>query len=187
MDSFQFGALAFFWIFSRWHIIKVFPFLYYSTMHTSEFVKSKLEPGSSLAARIEKFQNVDSVKLGQVVSYVDVLIFLRLFLDVITFRKGSFFSLLVFGFFYRIRVAYSAQTYKTLNQLVSNIDTFMNGPKVPAKVKQIWTQVKETTSSQESATLDPSIARERAEQIRKMREQDAEEAKLAQEKFEKAR
>lgn len=186
MDSFQYGAIGFFWLFTKWHFIKIVPFAFFSSLHVSSFALQHLQPGSSLYSRVEKFQNVDGPKMMRIVVYSDLLVFLRLFLDLITFQNGTFFSILAFSFYYRIRLAYSPITQNVSEEVFARIDNFIASPKVPAKVKEIWANVKDAAGTHDSPTLDPTIARERAKQIRKMNQQDAQEAKMAREKFQKA-
>lgn len=183
MESFQYGALAFFWIFTRWHYLKVIPFFYFSAMHTAEFMSSRLQPGSAIASHLNKFLNVDGPKLLKFIAYVNTLLLVRLFLDVLTFRPGSGISLLVYAFFFRIQVAYSVDTSNAMVDIKNRIETFVEGPKAPAKVKELWAQLKDASNSQQPAALDPKTARERAAQITELRQQELKDEKAAQEKF----
>lgn len=185
MDSFQYGALGFFWLFTKWHFIKIIPFAFFSAMHTAEYVSQELKPGTKLAADIEKFFDTMGEKLYRGVAWCNIVIGFRLILDCLAVRRGSSISLLAFGFFYRIRIAYSPVTAEVLQELLAKVDTLANHPKSPAKVKDIWSKIKEAIDNYETVSLDPKVARERIAKLKALREKEAKEEKLAEERFEK--
>lgn len=185
MDSFQYGALGFFWLFTTWHFIKIVPFIYFSAMHASDFIAAQLKTDSTLRTNLNRFQRVDGPRLLKLINYNNLLVLGRLILDVITFRNGSMLSLLVFLFYYRIRIAYSPATLEVLQEVRAKIDELSENPKVPAKVKEAWSNLKQLMDSRDHAVLDPKTAREKAAKVKEIRAKEAEEARIAKEQYAK--
>lgn len=185
MDSFQYGSLAFFWLFTRWHLIKIIPFVFFSGMHMAEYVADELKPGTKISDDIHKLVSEHGATLYRYTAWCNITIFVRLFIDCLLLRHGSTVSLFVFALFFRIRVAYSPVTQQVIKDLLGHIDTLANNPKVPAKVQSYWAQIKNALENYEPTSLDPKAAREHIARLKALREKEALEEKLAEEKFEK--
>ena len=183
MGSFQYGALGALWLISRWHWIKIVPFVAISVLQASGFVASDLQPGTPLARQIE---DLKSKYIGQVSSglgYVNLLIYARIILEVLTIRPGSTVATFAFSLFYRIRSAYSPDEMKALTELKQIIDTKIQNPKTPAKVKQLWENATKSAESYDRFELDPKQARVKAELKKKVMDEDREAAIAARETF----
>lgn len=186
MDSFQYGALGFFWLFTSHHFIKILPFAVFALLQGSEFIATDVMPGSSLAKKIQDFQAKYSNELMVKTTYINLLIILRLVLDLLLIKNGALLSLGVFAFYFRIRIAYSEITQNVLKDLEQKIDVAVSKPKTPKKIKDIWAKVKDMLFSHAStSTLDPKEARRRAELMKELREKEIQEELQAQEAFKK--
>ncbi|KAF5095065.1 hypothetical protein D0Z00_003290 [Geotrichum galactomycetum] len=184
MDNFQYGILGFLWLVSRYHWIKIVPFVSISLLQASHYVETELKPGTPLARQIEDFRAKHIVLLSEGVAWVNFLIFLRLLIELITFRQGSTVGLLAFSFFLRIRLAYSLEQQKVLLKLREIVDARVNQPSTPAKLKDLWFKATMSADSYDHYELDPKKAKLKAEQKKKALEEDRKAASKARENFE---
>lgn len=184
MDNFQYGILGFLWFLSRYHWIKIVPFVAVSLLQASHYVETELRPGTPLAQQIEDFRTKNLAQLSEGVAWVNFLILLRLFIEMITFRQGSTVGLLAFGFFLRIRLAYSIEQKKVLLKLRDLINNKVDQPSTPAKIKDLWFKATISADTYDHYELDPKKAKVKAERRKKALEEDREAADKARMNFE---
>ena len=184
MENFQYGILGLLWLISRYHWIKIVPFLGISLLQASYYVETELKPGTPLARQIEDFRTKHIVLLSEAIAWTNFLIMLRLFIELITFRRGSAVGFLAFGFFLRIRLAYSLEQQKVLLKLREVVEEKINQPSTPAKIKDLWLKATVSGEAYDHYELDPKKAKAKAAQKKKALEEDREAASKARETFE---
>lgn len=183
MESFQYGALAALWLVSRYHWIKIVPFFAYSALQASDYIATEAQPGSALSQKIIDFRTNHIVEVSRYIAYANLAIYARIILEVITIRPGSTMTTLAYSLFFRIRLAYSPSQHESIEEIKQMIDSKMQHPKVPAKVKEVWDKATKNADSYEHFELDPKKAKEKAELRRKTQLEDNEAAKKARDTF----
>lgn len=181
MESFQYGALGALWLVSRYHWIKIVPFFAYSALQASDYVATELRPGTPLAEKILTLRSNHIAEVSKYIAYANLAIFARIILEVLLLRTGSTMATLAYSLFFRIRLAYSPSQDETMEEIKSVINAKIQNPKVPAKVKDLWTKLSANADGYDKFELDPKKAKAKADLRKKTYMQDREEAKKARE------
>lgn len=185
MESFQYGALGLLWLVSRYHWIKIVPFFGYSVLQASDYIATELQPGTPRSKKIVEFQKKYIQEITDYIAWANLAILLRIAIEVITIRRGSGVAALAYSLFFRIRLAYSPSQAKVLYDIKQFIDTKMEHPKVPAKIKEQWAGFNANAQSYDMFELDPKKAKAKAEMRKKALLEDREAAKQARETFQR--
>jgi Transmembrane protein 33/Nucleoporin POM33 len=154
LESFQYGAIALLWLFSKGHLLKLIPFCAFSALQVAFFTSNKLLPGNNNAQKFEEFVSNNSRAIQRFVGWSDLLLFLRLLLDVFMIVPGSMICLVAYGIFLRIRFAYIAQAQETLRDVQAFIDNYANKPTSNPKIKEYWLRVKDALQTHQGPELN---------------------------------
>jgi hypothetical protein len=137
-QTFQYGALAVFWLVSKHHLLKLTPYLVYSSLQLLKFVRDSSEDKT-------KFQGIlnseSTYKLERVVADNNILLFLRLLLDLLMVRPGSGVSLLIYMFYFRLTMELPP-TKDALDNLEDQADKIFTNKAMPAIIQDLWKKAK---------------------------------------------
>lgn len=143
LRTFQYGFLSFLWIWTWPHAIKILPFALYSLLHVSEFAKNYLSrTGKHTGTIFHGLADHFGPQAAQVIAYLDMVMLLQLIWDFILIRRGAVVSLIVFGFFYRIQLMYSAISYNAFKDVYSRVDAQLSKPSMPKSIQQSWIRLR---------------------------------------------
>ncbi|KAK9241343.1 hypothetical protein V1525DRAFT_7313 [Lipomyces kononenkoae] len=147
-DNVQYMIIALLWLISKPLLATLPAFAIYSFFHVLTYTRTNVLPtigtlpNSPLATRIQSFVDNYNDMFTRAVANLELVLLVRLFLDALLWRKGSWISLLVYGSFIRLRFEQSAFTKLAVRNWEVRIDSLIAHPAVPAVVKAGWTQVK---------------------------------------------
>ncbi|KAK9379428.1 uncharacterized protein V2V93DRAFT_349299 [Kockiozyma suomiensis] len=149
-DNVQYLVIALLWLISKPLLVTLPPFAIYSFFHVLTYTRTNLLPTlgqpttSGTAAKIQSFVDNYNDKFTALVGNLELVLLVRLFVNAILFRKGSWISLLVYGAFIRLRFEQSAFTRQAVKNWEVRADGLIAHPSVPAGVKNGWEKVKAT-------------------------------------------
>lgn len=179
LPTFQYGALAALWVISRHHLLKLTPYFVYSLLQVADHTAHKLHYETET---IDYYLDKYASKLQRFVANCNVLLFVRLLLDVLMIRRGSGVSMIVYIFYFRLTMD-NPETASALKNMESHLDTFFNQSFIPAKVNQVWSRVKWQVDHRETYALTPE-QKEREEEIKRQQKQkDLQEEKENEQKL----
>ncbi|KAK9372251.1 uncharacterized protein V1513DRAFT_452833 [Lipomyces chichibuensis] len=147
-DNVQYMIIALLWLISKPLLATLPAFAIYSFFHVLTYTRTNVLPtmgvlpNSPVATKIQSFVDNYNDKFTRAVANLELVLLVRLFLDALFWRKGSWISLLVYGSFMRLRFEQSAFTKLAVRNWEVRIDSLIAHPTVPAFVKNGWTQVK---------------------------------------------
>lgn len=183
MENFQYGFLGFLWLVSRWHWIKIVPYFGYSLLQASNYYATEVKPDSPISKQIEDLRTKHIAQFSEMLAHANLLVMLRIILEVITLRPGSTVAVLAYSFFLRIRFAYSGEQKKSFTTVKKTVDNLIDNPKTPAKIKDVYTKICTQLGTMDHYELDPKISREKAAKRKQQLAADREAANKAAENF----
>lgn len=143
LQTFQYGCLSFLWIWTWPHAIKILPFALYSSLHVSEFAKNYLSrTGKHTGTIFHGLADNIGPEAANWIAYLDLFMLVQLAFDFILIRKGAVVSLVVFGFFYRIQLMYSAITFNAFMDVYSRVDAQLTKSTVPKAIREPWMRLR---------------------------------------------
>ncbi|KAK9461070.1 uncharacterized protein V1516DRAFT_674948 [Lipomyces oligophaga] len=154
-DNFQYLLIALLWFISKPLFFTTLPFAIYSAFHVLTYLRTNLLPAlgqassAPLPTKIQTFVDNYNDKCTSLVANLELVLFVRLFLRALTFRRGSWITLLIYGSFVRLRLEGSVYSRQALRNWGVRIDSLMAHPKVPPAVKGYWEKAK--TMAQQGA------------------------------------
>ncbi|KAK9475474.1 uncharacterized protein V1510DRAFT_4404 [Dipodascopsis tothii] len=152
-DNVQYLAIALLWLFSRPLLITLPSFAIYSFFHVLTYSRSVLLPAlghgasSPLSTRIQSFVDTNNDKFTSVVANLELLLLARLAVNAITFQKGSWVTVLIYGAFMHFRYEQSVFTKFAVRNWEVRIDGLVAHPSVPAPVRLGWIRLKQIVAS----------------------------------------
>lgn len=155
LENGQYGIISLFWIFYPRRVIKLVPFFVYAVLQVADFLATKVLSGAN-REKVKDLLNKHYENWEKVAAYANFIILVSLIIDVILLRTGSFISLCVFGFIYRIRVAYNPMTRHAIGTIMSKLDTLSN--KLPEKYQRQWKEARYALEHSESTPLTRDTA-----------------------------
>uniref|UniRef100_A0A060T8N0 ARAD1D08492p n=1 Tax=Blastobotrys adeninivorans TaxID=409370 RepID=A0A060T8N0_BLAAD len=165
----QYAFLAVTWLWSTPHLFKLPPFIVYSLLQSVGFTAEKVLGGEK-GSKIDQSLCKVAPQLELIVGQSNIVLFLRLVLDVILLRTGSGMSLLIYIFYYRLAIEqYSVRV--ALYKLENAVDDIMNKPSIPKKLRFYWGQFKWAIDHYERRSLSPEEESRMAEKKRQERAQ----------------
>jgi hypothetical protein len=129
-QNFQYLVLAIVWIFTFKSIFKIIPYFLISLLQVSKHKKINAVLKSSDA-------------LASVIAYDELILILYLFVRTLAFRNTSGYQMVIFLFFYWLRILYNPETGDMFKAIVGRLDWRMSTFK-SEKVHKAWGKVKET-------------------------------------------
>ncbi|KAK9324410.1 hypothetical protein V1517DRAFT_287285 [Lipomyces orientalis] len=147
-DNVQYMIIALLWLISKPLLVTLPAFAIYSFFHVLTYTRTNIFPAigypsnSPLATKIQNFVDNYNDKFTKAVANLELVLLVRIFLDALLWRKGSWISLAVYGSFMRLRFEQSAFTKLAVRNWEVRIDSLIAHPAVPAFAKNGWTQVK---------------------------------------------
>lgn len=155
LENGQYGIISLFWIIYPRRLVKLVPFFVYALLQVADYLASKVLGGAT-QEKVRTLLNKHHEKLTEVAAYANFIILVSLVLDVIRLRSGSFISLCVFGFIYRIRVAYNPTTRHVLGIIMGKVDAL--NTKLPEKYQRQWKDARDTLENSPSTPLTRETA-----------------------------
>lgn len=128
-QNFQYLVLAFVWIFTFKSIFKIIPYFLISLLQVSKH--------KEISAILKK-----SDDLAFVIAYDELVLILYLFVRTLAFRNTSGYQMVIFLFFYWLRILYNPETGDMFKAIVGRLDGKMSTVK-NEKVQKAWGKVKD--------------------------------------------
>jgi hypothetical protein len=151
--------MALVWLFSPQYPLALLPYCVYSVFHVATYSRANLIPvlqppppaadGTSpkrvsnpLADRIGAFVKEYYDASMSVVSGLEILLWLRIFLSAILFQRRSWILITLYTAFLRARLAQSTHVQNSMSQLGARIDSLVGAQGTPPVARQVWDNVK---------------------------------------------
>ncbi|CAN6600906.1 hypothetical protein TRVA0_001S09560 [Trichomonascus vanleenenianus] len=173
----QYFLLSLLWLVSRQHLLKLTPYVVYSLLQAAEFAATYVIKDEDQKARVHALVNDHAYQLEVLVAYSNVLLCLRLLLDVLLIRTASGLSFMAMLFTFRFSMQNRA-TKDGLKKVESLADKLLTHEKVPAKVQDVWKKIKWSIDTRDTYALSPAEKREQDARRKQLLEKEA--AELAQ-------
>lgn len=141
LPTFQYTVLGALWLLTAKHIIKLAPYLVFSSLQLLSAVTN--EKSSPEQKRLLKLADeVYAPKAMMAIGYLDFVFIAQLLWDVVRIRPLSALSFATFLFFYRVRIMSAGVTWATLQDVGRRVDHYMQ-TKTSEKVKDRWLRLKD--------------------------------------------
>lgn len=157
--------MALVWLFSPQYPLAMLPYCIYSVFHVATYTRANLIPtiqppkatpppaGSSPNAKPLYAPNPIGDKIGafvkeyydasmSVVSGLEILLWIRLFLAALLFQRRSWILIAIYTLFLRARFAQSTHVQSSFAQLEARVDSLVGAQGTPPAAKQAWDTVK---------------------------------------------
>jgi len=167
--------MALVWLFSPQYLLAMLPYAVYSVFHVLTYTRTNLIPtiqppkalapasGASPGAKPQYAPNPIADRIGtfvkdyydasmSVVSRLEILLWIRLFLAAIFFQKRSWILLALYSAFLRARVAQSTHVQNAFAQLEARGDSLVGAQGTPPAARQVWDGLKTGARQFHSAT-----------------------------------
>lgn len=152
LHTFQYTFLAVLWLFTSKHLIKLAPYIVFSSLHVLQTITTE----KSSDKQKELFKKADeeyAPKALLVIGYLELLFFLQLILDIFLGRRLSFVSFVSFSALYRIRVMVPGRSWDILSDVGNRLDTYITTKASPS-MKEKWLRFKDKLSPSDLSTSD---------------------------------
>ncbi|KAI4602816.1 hypothetical protein KJ359_008035 [Pestalotiopsis sp. 9143b] len=165
-ENVQYFAMALVWLFTPQYPLALLPYGIYSVFHVATYTRANVIPtvapaqgaapgtkaSSPIADAIGNFVKTYYDMSMSVVSALEVLLWLRLFIAAILFQRRSWILLVLYTAFVRARFAQSSHVQSTVGQATSRIDAAVGNQGTSPYVRQAWDSVKAGGRSFHDAT-----------------------------------
>lgn len=164
-ENVQYLGMAIIWLLSPQYPLAMLPYCVYSIFHTLTYSRANLIPAiqppkqvaaaptSSPNSKPQYAPNPIADKIGvfvrtyyddsmAVVSSLEILLWLRIFMSAILFQRRSWLLITVYTAFLRSRFAQSQHVQHSFRLLESKIDGLVGSQGTPPAARQVWEQVK---------------------------------------------
>jgi len=162
-ENVQYLAMALVWLFSPQYPLAMLPFGVYSIFHVATYTRTNLIPtiqppqvagpsaspggkptykANPTADMIGKFvKEYYDASMG-LVAILEILLWGRLLLSAVTFRRGSWILIAIYTAFLRARFAQSSFVQGQFKNLEARIDSLVGAQSTPPVARQVWQGVK---------------------------------------------
>ncbi|KAI9739243.1 MAG: hypothetical protein M1834_007456 [Cirrosporium novae-zelandiae] len=170
-ENVQYLFMALVWLFSRQIPLALLPFSVYSIFHVLTYTRSNLlptiqppatgpaSPGGRTTFQSSPIQNMIGKFVKEyydssmtVVALLEIGLWFRVFLSVLTFNKGAFLLLAVYTVFFRARFAQSAFVQGAIRQATARVDAIVSQQSTPPAARQGWETFKKVVEQAADAT-----------------------------------
>ena len=157
--------MALIWLWSAQYPLAMLPFGVYSIFHVATYTRTNLIPtiqppqqtaspaGASPSAKPTYKANPLADTIGKfvkeyydtsmgLVAILEVLLFVRILLSAVAFKKGSWILLVIYTIFLRARFAQSTFVQAQFRQLETRLDSRLSAQGSNPQVRQAWEGVK---------------------------------------------
>lgn len=157
-ENVQYFAMALVWLFTPQYPLALLPYGIYSVFHVATYTRANVIPTvaptqssgatpgakttSPIADAIGNFVKTYYDMSMSVVSALEVLLWIRLFVAAILFQRRSWILLVLYTAFVRARFAQSSHVQSTVGQLNARIDAAVGQQGTPPALRQAWEGVK---------------------------------------------
>ncbi|KAK9467153.1 hypothetical protein V1512DRAFT_262076 [Lipomyces arxii] len=147
-DNVQYLVIALLWLVSKPLLVTLPSFAIYSLFHVLTYTRTNVLPSlgqsstSSLSTKIQGFVDNYNDKFTRLVANFELVLLVRLLLDALMWRKGSWISFVVYASFMRFRFEQSVFTKQAVKNWEVRIDGLLAHPSVPGAVKNGWATAK---------------------------------------------
>jgi len=174
-ENVQYLAMALVWLWSSQYPLAMLPFGVYSIFHVATYTRTNLIPtiqppqqvaapaGASPSSKPAYKNNAIADTIGKfvkeyydtsmgLVAILEVLLWGRLLLSAILFRKGSWILLIVYTIFLRARFAQSSFVQAQFRQLETRVDSLLSSQNTNPALRQCWEGAKGAARAFHDAT-----------------------------------
>ncbi|KAI3332434.1 hypothetical protein HD806DRAFT_530186 [Xylariaceae sp. AK1471] len=168
-ENVQYLVMALIWLLTPQYPLALLPYGIYSVFHVATYTRSNVIPtiqpnkapagasgakpqGSPLAEAIGSFVKTYYDASMSVVSALEILLWLRIFLSAALFQSRSWILLGVYTAFLRARFSQSTHVQNSFNQLELRVDSLVGSQGTPPIARSVWEGVKGGARQFHSAT-----------------------------------
>ncbi|KAM0462119.1 hypothetical protein ACHAPV_002380 [Trichoderma viride] len=154
-ENVQYLALALVWLFMPQYPLALLPYSVYSIFHVATYTRANMIPvfqppppaaegaarpkvSSPLADRIGNFVKEYYDFSMTVVAYLEISLWVRVFLSAILFQRRSWILLGLYTTFLRARYAQSSHVQTSFAHVAARADHFVGAQGTPPQLKQAW-------------------------------------------------
>ncbi|OAQ65921.1 endoplasmic reticulum protein [Pochonia chlamydosporia 170] len=158
-ENVQYLLMALVWLFSPQYPLALLPYCVYSVFHVATYTRANLIPvlqppppaadgtspkrvSSPLADRIGAFVKEYYDASMSIVSGLEILLWIRIFLSAIFFQRRSWILITLYTAFLRARYSQSTHIQNSMSQLSARIDSLVGAQGTPPAARQVWDNVK---------------------------------------------
>ncbi|OAA66816.1 putative protein family UPF0121 [Niveomyces insectorum RCEF 264] len=174
-ENVQYLLMALVWLYSRQYVLALLPYTVYSVFHVATYTRTNLIPTLSpprplaaspnaspdakpqfaahpVADAISRFVKQYYDSSMSIVALLEIVLWLRVGLSAIAFRKGSWILIGLYTAFLRSRYAQSGHVQDTFGMIEARIDNLTGAQGMNPVVRQVWEGVKGGVRQLYSAT-----------------------------------
>lgn len=156
-ENVQYLGIALVWLWSRQYSIAMLPFGIYSIFHIATYTRSILVPtfqaGSSNGTTSPPKSSTISDSIGvfvkkyydtsmRLVASLEISLWCRIFMSVISFTKGSWILMIIYTIFLRARYTQSSFVQDQFRNYEARIDSLVGAQSIPPTARQAWNTLK---------------------------------------------
>lgn len=142
LHTFQYASLAFLWLITPPHFVKLLSYSVFSANHVFTRIQSDVKSPKHKEL-IKRILDDYIPKAVETTAYLDLFMVLQMFVDVLCRKRFSFLSLLVFIFCLRVRTMYVGRTWDAIVVIATLIDNRMIKKETPVKLRNAWIRLKD--------------------------------------------
>ncbi|RKF57576.1 Nucleoporin POM33 [Golovinomyces cichoracearum] len=166
-ENVQYLGIALVWLWSSQYSIAMLPFGIYSIFHIATYTRSILVPtfqaGSSNGTTSPPKSSTISDSIGvfvkkyydtsmRIVASLEIALWCRIFISVISFTKGSWILMIIYTTFLRARYSQSSFVQDQFRNYEARIDSLVGAQSIPPTARQAWNAVRNGLRSFHDAT-----------------------------------
>ncbi|KAH0535930.1 hypothetical protein FGG08_007173 [Glutinoglossum americanum] len=159
-------TMALVWLYSKQVPLALLPFAIYSVFHYASYVRQVIIPtiqppqqvvpptgaspsakpqykSSPLADRLGAFVKNNYDSSMSIVAYLEIGLWVRLFLSVLIFQKNAWVLIIIYTAFLRARYAQSNFVQSAVTHIRVRLDAFVAGQNIPPAARQVWDTIKQ--------------------------------------------
>ncbi|KJZ77082.1 hypothetical protein HIM_03403 [Hirsutella minnesotensis 3608] len=159
-ENVQYLLMALVWLFSPQYPLALLPYSVYSIFHVATYTRANLIPvfqppppaadgaaarpktNSPLAERIGAFVKEYYEGSMSIVSGLEIMLWVRVFLAALLFQRRSWILLGLYTAFLRARFSQSIHVQASITQLSARVDSLVGAQGTPPAARQVWEGVK---------------------------------------------
>lgn len=161
LPTFQYIIVALLWIFTIPHTIKLVPFALYSLLHVADAASEHHSTSKSRSRIAHSLSDNWAPKILKLSGYLDIWLVIELLKDCLFIKPGAVISLLVYGFFFRVKLMFLPSSRDAAWHCYDCVDKYLSRQDCPRRVRKIWIRARNRIRPEEQK--DSNLYREDTE------------------------
>lgn len=149
LPTFQYIIISVLWAFTVPHTIKLVPFALYSLLHSADTASVYHSTSKSHSRIFQGLSDNLAPKIVRLNGYLDIWLMTELFRDCVLVRPGAVVSLMVYGFFYRVKLLFLPSSQDAALQCYRSIDKYLTRQDCPRRIRTLWVRLRNRFRAEE--------------------------------------